>query len=137
MRKECWKLNGKPQQQALNAQQSGGQEGQRDPQQQPPDQDRNAFVLAPSNIGDDIFISDSGASQQICANRELFVEYQELPTPKNINQLCNTAQAIGIGTVRVMAFLNDGWKECLIKGTLHIPGAVNLFSEIIMALKGY
>jgi hypothetical protein len=49
----------------------------------------------------------------------------------------NEVLAIGTGSVKLEAFINEAWVNCTLYDVLYIPGAVNLFSEPVIAQKGY
>jgi len=62
----------------------------------------------------------------------------EFETPKTLSLTDkHKAYAKGIGRIKVEAYMQDNWQQCTISNVLYIPGAVNLFSETVMAQKGY
>ena len=84
------------------------------------------------------WISDSGATQHITGIQSWFVEYTQFDTSVPVS-LSNQkkAYALGSGTVQLEGLVNNEWITCTLKNVLYIPGSVNLFSETIMAQKGY
>ena len=86
----------------------------------------------------DEWISDSGATQHITGVKSWFTNYREFDIPKGVS-LSNKdeAQALGIGTVELEGYVNYKWITCTLSDVLYIPGSVNLFSESVMAQKGY
>ena len=84
------------------------------------------------------WISDSGATQHITGYKDWYEEYVEFETPKTLSLTDkHKAYAKGIGRIKVEAYMQDNWQQCTISNVLYIPGAVNLFSETVMAQKGY
>jgi hypothetical protein len=85
-----------------------------------------------------VWISDSGATQHITGTKDWFEAFEEFDVPRPVSLTDNNkAQALGIGRVRMDAFMQEEWREVTISNVLYIPGAVNLFSESVMAQKGY
>lgn len=98
-----------------------------------------AFAAYPPQSDEEVvFYSDSGASKHVCGTTELFSEFQEfnIPEPVGITDR-HDVFALGKGTVVVEAKMGRTWKTVRIENTLYIPGAVNLFSEVVMSQKGY
>ena len=84
------------------------------------------------------WISDSGATQHITGLKNWYEEYTEFENPKSVSLTDhNVAEALGVGTVQVEAYMQGVWESVTISNVLYIPGAVNLFSESQMAQKGY
>jgi hypothetical protein len=91
-----------------------------------------------SHQQDDEWYSDSGASQHVCGNIERYVEYQSFDKPRPVFLTDKRAvYAKGQGIVAVTALMRGKWIACTLNEVLHIPGAANLFSEVVMAKKGY
>ena len=85
-----------------------------------------------------IWYSDSGATQHITGCKSWYEEYAEFSNPRSVSLTNNqTVEALGMGTVRLEAFIDGTWISCTLSDVLYIPGAVNLFSEGVMAQKGY
>lgn len=84
------------------------------------------------------WISDSGASHHFCGRRECFIQYEEFRRPAAVNVASNeTVMTLGEGVVEVEALIGKKWEVRRIEHVQFIPGAVNLFSEVVMANKGY
>ena len=90
-----------------------------------------------SSIRED-WISDSGASQHICGDLAWFEEYRNYPVPRSVYLADNSSvKALAEGTVSLSALKGTTWETVWLYNVLYIPGAVNLFSEIVLASKGY
>ena len=99
----------------------------------------SAFVLREkSETKSEVWFSDSGATQHVTGRKDWLVEFLSFDTPKPVSLSDqNEVDAIGTGTIHIQAFRNGSWSACTINNVLYIPGAVNLFSETVMAQKGY
>ncbi|CAG7818823.1 unnamed protein product [Allacma fusca] len=84
------------------------------------------------------WISDSGATHHICGNKAWFAHLNENGTQNSVSLASNTSiKAAGKGTVVLEALMDGEWVESTLNSVIYIPGAANLFSEIIMAQKGF
>jgi hypothetical protein len=86
------------------------------------------------------WVSDSGATQHVCGNRDWFSEFQEFEAGEEPNVVLADnipVKALGKGVVNLEVLMGSKWTEGKIMEVLYIPGGANLFSEIVMAQKGY
>jgi len=82
--------------------------------------------------------SDSGASQHICGSSEWFRVYHDFQIPKKVYLTdSSSVDAIGGGTVELLALIDGVWTYKIMEDVLYIPKASNLFSELTMARRGY
>jgi len=83
-------------------------------------------------------IADSGADQHITGRKDWLLNYKPFPSPKTVSLTDkNEALATGTGDLDVEAWNGQSWEQSTLHDVLHIPGAVNLFSECVVAQKGY
>jgi hypothetical protein len=86
----------------------------------------------------DVWYSNSGSSQHVCGDKGWFTQFTTIEHPKAVYLPDRRATyAIGIGKVSLMALMDGRWVPSTLSNVLHIPGAANLFSEPVMANKGY
>ena len=98
----------------------------------------HAFMVLQNNDEKDVWFSDSGASDHYVGDKKWFCDYTEFATPQNVTNASNQFMEIrGSGTVRLLALIEGQWEESTIANVLYSPGAVNLFSEGVMAQKGF
>jgi len=91
-----------------------------------------------NNLPLDMWISDSGADQHITGRQDWFLKYEEFEIPRKVCVTDNhEVLAMGHGTIKLEAYINEEWTPCFLDEVLYIPNAVNLFSECIAAKKGY
>ena len=89
-----------------------------------------------------IWISDGGASMHQCCQREWFSIYEKFDEPLKIyGASLNSFDAIGVGTVDVIALMGTGaksyWRKIKISNVYHTPTSVNLFSENVIVSKDF
>lgn len=104
------------------------------------DQLSNAFMVLKKNErkSKHIWFSDSGATQHITGMKDWYEDYTPFSQGKAVSLTDqHETMAIGVGTVRAEAFMQNKWHPVTINEVLYIPGAVNLFSENVLAQKGY
>lgn len=103
------------------------------------DEPANAFVMIDKEDKRDVWFSDSGATCHITGRDDWFIDYYAFDNPSPVFLSDNNeVHALGKGKVGIEALINGKWIDCTIDNVLYIPGAVNLFSESIMAHeKGY
>ncbi|CAG7827898.1 unnamed protein product, partial [Allacma fusca] len=94
---------------------------------------------ASSDCSPDEWISDSGATRHVCGNKEWFVNIEQFSgnAPSVIMADNKKTRAVGIGQIRLEAFISGKWCKCTISDVLYVPGAANLFSEPVMDRKKY
>ena len=112
----------------------------RGPASSAPAQAKSQAYAAHTSNGSEKYawISDSGATQHITGIKEWFVNYEAYETPRSVSLSDqNEAKALGVGNIRLEAFIEDKWTEITLINVLYIPGAVNLFSESVLAQKGF
>ena len=86
----------------------------------------------------DAWISDSGATNHFSGQKDWFQNFRAYESPRTVNLTNNTTvQALGQGDVPMEALIKDQWIPIVIRDVVYIPGAVNLFSESVMDLKGF
>ena len=100
-------------------------------------QRKPAFMANGSNQ-QDIWYSDSGAVQHITGRKDWITQYKPFSDRRTV-ALTDQSEviALGHGTVEIEAYISNQWIPVEIENVLYIPGAVNLFSEGVMARKGY
>jgi len=83
----------------------------------------------------DEWISDSGASKPITGRKDWMIIYHTSKVATYVSLTDNhQAKVVGTGTVLLEAFMQGQWHRCTIDNVLYIPGAINLFSESVMAM---
>jgi hypothetical protein len=101
----------------------------------------HAFMIHSFHLSDEAsssWISDSGADQHVTGRREWFETFQEFDEPRKVS-LTDKKEvlALGKGTIKLEARIDGEWVKCTLYDVIYIPGAVNLFSESVLAQKGY
>uniref|UniRef100_A0A1Y1LCN3 Endonuclease n=1 Tax=Photinus pyralis TaxID=7054 RepID=A0A1Y1LCN3_PHOPY len=101
----------------------------------------NAFVVSAMNCksSSGTWLVDSGASEHMCYERDLFVNYRKLTLEKEVvigdGKKIN---AVGIGQIQLLAFNGQLWIPTTIYNVLHVPMlTTNLFSVSSATDKGY
>jgi len=85
-----------------------------------------------------IWWSDSGANKHYTGHKHWYVDYRKYAEPRDVTLPDNKQiKAEGEGTILIEALINQKWKKARIDDVMYIPGGVNLFSEYVMAKKGY
>lgn len=102
----------------------------------------SAFMVNEANENEtnpsDVWLSDSGASVHITGRKDWYEEFTIFQEPRPVSTAGNgKVLALGIGKVKLDAFMQGQWIPSTLSDVLYIPGAVNLFSEAVMAQKGY
>jgi len=144
MKKDCWGLKKEQEGQqgpSTSYQRSSGQ-NQGNNSQGRSDDPCTAFMTLPTKSdferSDLLWWSDSGASRHYCGNMQWYVDYKAYKSPKAITLTDNKdVMAKGEGTVVLDAYMNGSWTKVRLMEVIFIPGGVNLFSEHVMAKKGF
>jgi len=85
-----------------------------------------------------IWWSDSGANRHYTGYSHWYVDYKKYIQPRAVTLSDNNSiWAEGEGTVVLEAYMNNSWKKVRLTEVAYIPGGVSLFSECVMAQKGY
>ena len=96
-------------------------------------------LLTTADLNDDVWISDTGATQHMTKSEEHFITYTAFDEPKVIT-LGNkqTMTAKGKGDIMVETFANGAWTQHILKDVWYTPEVVkNLFSVPAAANKGF
>lgn len=100
-----------------------------------------AFVGgASSSDTSEIWYLDTGASEHLCCNRNLFATFEDLTTQKLIRfGSGDVLKATGVGNIHVKSKVNDSdYIDVVIYDVLYVPGMfVNLFSASTTMDKGF
>ncbi|CAG7831634.1 unnamed protein product, partial [Allacma fusca] len=74
----------------------------------------------------------------MCGDLTWFSEYEDFPTPKKVELADGkTALAKGTGRIELEAFMKNQWMPINLFEVLYVKGAANLFSEVVLAQKGF
>lgn len=87
-----------------------------------------------------LWVSDSGATFHVCGDKGWYTQFTPLaPAKAPAIELADgrIVQPLGIGTVVVDALWNGEWTHTEISDVYYLPGGANLFSELVIVLKGY
>ena len=164
-KRDCWGLQNQNQNQNQDQQgsqrqqqgrqqqpqQQGGQGGQsqgRQQRQQPREQEDDGWLSfmtreqsdesARKVTKEEVWYSDSGASCHFVGHKSWFINYRTYSTPTLvILSDGHYVSAEGEGTVALEAYINNKWRKVTFQNVAYIPGGQNLFSEGVMAQKGY
>lgn len=104
-------------------------------------EETNAFITIAmvGEVKSHEWILDSGASEHMSHAKEVFSNYKSLEEEKHIKIGDGSIiKAVGIGTVKVLAFNGELWIPSEINNVLHVPNLkANLFSAGSAIDKGY
>jgi hypothetical protein len=101
----------------------------------------NAFLSAyiSGEANDTDWFVDSGATEHMCCNKEMFATYRSLHVQWSV-KIGDGSEifALGVGSVKIKAFNGNQWVDSVIENVLYVPALkLNLFSVCAVTDKGY
>lgn len=91
-----------------------------------------------SNLEEDIWILDSGASAHMTYRKNFFIELFECSQKSLTLGNKQSVEVSGIGKIRIKRYVNGQWEDGELHGVLYVPSLRrNLFSEGVIIKKNY